>query len=220
MAESKRVADRYVGLQGSQYAGWQLRSGGPALVRIEARIYQPHIDPAATVLDFGCGGGALLSSLVCGRRIGVEPLEESRSEAIARGIEAVPSLDGIPDLSIDVAISHHALEHCTQPFTELTQIWRVLKPGGKLILMVPIEDWRVERRVNRTDRHHHLYAWTPLVIGNLLAEAGFVNVASRVVSEAWDSRLARLPRVLFWLSGRAIAMVLMRRQMVATATRP
>lgn len=220
MPESKRVADRYVGLQGAQYAGWQLRSGGPALVRIEARIYQPHIDPTATVLDFGCGGGALLSTLACGRRIGVEPLEESRTEATGRGIEVVPSLDRIPDLSVDVVISHHALEHCTQPFTELTGIWRVLKRGGRLILMVPIEDWRVERGVNRNDRHHHLFAWTPLVMGNLLAEAGFVNVTSQVVSEAWDSRLARLPWILFWLSGRAIAMVLMRRQMVATATRP
>ena len=216
----RRVASAYTGSQGAEYAAWQLRSGSPALALTEARIYQPYVDSTATLLDFGCGGGALLSTLTCGRRLGVEPLEDSRTAAIERGLEVVPSLDSVPDACVDVVISHHALEHCTQPFTELCHVWRVLKPGGKLVLMVPIEDWRVQRHARPDDRHHPLFAWTPLIMGNMLVEAGFVGVTSQVVSEAWHAKLAGLPTVIFKISGRLIAMFLLRRQMIATATRP
>jgi SAM-dependent methyltransferase len=219
VVEPRRVARPYVGPQGADYFALQV-GAGDALASTMARTYQPRIDRSATVLDFGCGGGSLLSRLVCGRRLGVEPLAESRALASSRGLEVSPSLDEIPDACVDVAISHHALEHCAYPFTELMQLHRVLKPRGKLVVMVPIEDWRVERRANEHDINHHLFAWTPLLMGNLLIAVGFTNVVCNVVSEAWDPRFVRLPWGLFRLISRLEAAILKRRQLLATATRP
>ena len=219
MLEPRRVASPYVGPQGADYFALQV-GAGDALAPTMARTYQPRINGSATVLDFGCGGGSLLSRLVCARRLGVEPLAESRALASSRGLEVSASLDEIPDACVDVAISHHALEHCTHPFTELSQLHRVLKPRGKLVVMVPIEDWRVERSANVEDSNHHLFAWTPLLMGNLLNEVGFANVACKVVSEAWDPRFVRLPWALFRLISQLEAAILKRRQLLAAAIRP
>ena len=57
----------------------------------------------------------------------------------------------------------------------------VLKPGGLLVLYVPVDDWRLrrQRRVD-PDVNHHLYTWTPLLLANLLREAGFADPNCRV----------------------------------------
>ena len=43
----------------------------------------------------------------------------------------------LPDASIDRMLLVHALEHCENAVETLTEIWRVLAPGGKLIIVVP-----------------------------------------------------------------------------------
>jgi SAM-dependent methyltransferase len=43
----------------------------------------------------------------------------------------------LADSSIDRMLMVHALEHCENAGETLTEIWRVLSPGGKLIIVVP-----------------------------------------------------------------------------------
>ncbi|MEL7273285.1 MAG: class I SAM-dependent methyltransferase [Pseudomonadota bacterium] len=43
----------------------------------------------------------------------------------------------LPDASIDRLLMVHALEHCESPSETLTEIWRVLAPGGKLVIIAP-----------------------------------------------------------------------------------
>lgn len=43
----------------------------------------------------------------------------------------------LPDSSIDRMLLVHALEHCENAGETLHEIWRVLSPGGKLIIVVP-----------------------------------------------------------------------------------
>lgn len=43
----------------------------------------------------------------------------------------------LPDASIDRLLMVHALEHCENPMETLAEIWRVLSPGGKLVVVVP-----------------------------------------------------------------------------------
>lgn len=43
----------------------------------------------------------------------------------------------LPDASVDRMLMVHALEHCENAGETLTEIWRVLSPGGKLIIVVP-----------------------------------------------------------------------------------
>ena len=43
----------------------------------------------------------------------------------------------LPDASIDRMVLVHALEHCENASESLNEIWRVLAPGGKLIVVTP-----------------------------------------------------------------------------------
>lgn len=47
--------------------------------------------------------------------------------------EAIP----LPDASVDLVITQEVLEHVADPFKAITEIQRVLKPGGTLYLQLP-----------------------------------------------------------------------------------
>jgi len=49
-------------------------------------------------------------------------------------------LRGLKDSKFDFVYSSHALEHMLNPGTALKNWWRVLKPGGYLILYIPHRD--------------------------------------------------------------------------------
>ncbi len=57
------------------------------------------------------------------------------------------SLKGLPDTHFDFVYSSHCLEHVGDPRLALLNWWRVLKPGGHLILYVPHRDL-YERRLS------------------------------------------------------------------------
>lgn len=52
---------------------------------------------------------------------------------------------GLADESFDLVFSAHCLEHLHDPLEGLLNWWRLVKPGGHLILIVPDED-RYEQR--------------------------------------------------------------------------
>jgi len=171
------------------------------------------------VVDFGCGIGALLESLPAATKTGVEVSAAARREAHARGLHVVASSSELPDESADVVISNHALEHTLAPLDELRDLRRVLRRGGKLVLWLPLDDWRAQRRP-RPDPNHHLYTWTPLLLSNLLEEAGFTVEDCRVVTHAWPpftAFFARLPRSLFDSVARLWSALRRRRQVMAVA---
>jgi SAM-dependent methyltransferase len=123
----------------------------------------------------------------------------------------------------DVVISNHALEHTLAPLAELRELRRILKPGGRLVLWLPVDDWRSQRRPGE-DVNHHLYTWTPLLLRNLLDEAGFEVRECRVVTHAWprfhEFLFSRLPRPAFDVLARLWAVLRRRRQVMALAERP
>jgi SAM-dependent methyltransferase len=216
------VGRHYRGELGQEYFHWQ-GSNADLEAAIESSKFAPHVSATDTVVDFGCGAGALLATLQIGERIGVEPNPPAREAGEARGVRVVASTRELEDAIADVVISNHALEHTLAPLDELRELRRVLKPGGRLVLWLPIDDWRAQRRPGE-DVNHHLYTWTPLLLRNLLDEAGFEVRECRVVTHAWPRGyrvlFRRLPRPAFDALARAWAVLRRRRQVMALAERP
>jgi SAM-dependent methyltransferase len=211
-------ASHYSGEAGAEYLAYQRRYGELG-ARLNLFKFAPHVRPGDAVVDFGCGIGALLERLDAATKTGVEVSEPARREAQSSGLRVVAMVAELEEASADVVISNHALEHTVSPLAELRELRRVLKPGGKLVLWLPIDDWRAQRRP-RSDPNHHLYTWTPLLLANLLEEAGYAVEECRVVTHAWPpatARLARLPRPLFDLLARTWAVLRRRRQVMAVA---
>lgn len=214
-------SSHYKGDQGNGYFAYQSQ-GGLHRGRIDARKFAPYVEPSDTVLDFGCGNGSLLYHLNCKHRIGLDMNPVAREAARELGLEVHVDPDAVADDSVNLIISNHALEHVLCPLHTMTQLRTKLVPSGRLVLCLPMDDWRTQKNVNVQDINHHLYTWTPLLIGNLLDEAGFAVERAWVVTHAWPPHVwqqldSMLPVWLFDLVCRFTAWIFRRRQVMALA---
>ena len=219
-----RHSKRYVGREGERYFRWQSGQSKAAASLILPKV-QRLVRPEDDLLDFGCGAGELLSRLVARSKVGVDVNEAALGAARDRGLDVYRSLAEVPAAKrFDVVLSNHCLEHVLYPIAALREIQERLRPGGRLIVCLPIDDWRYQRRYDPDDINHHLHTWTPLLLGHTLAEAGFEVGAMRIVTEAWPRRLERwravLPTMVWeWLCYIAGA-IRKRRSLLAVATKP
>jgi SAM-dependent methyltransferase len=218
------VGSSYQGERGLAYFDWQNAKATPTSAEIDSFKFTPHVRPSDTVVDFGCGAGHLLAGLQVARRIGIEASPHARAAAAARGIETLSSAGDLEPGVADVVLSHHALEHTLSPWAELVDLRRILKPGGRLVLWLPLDDWRRswQREAAGPDESHHLYTWTPRLMWNLLSEAGYDVLEVRVVAHAWPPAREVLWRVLpervFHLVARVWSSLRRERQVYALAT--
>lgn len=169
----------------SDYYVWQKKSGKLAGA-LDRWKFQPYIKTTDTVLDFGCGGGYILEKLACKKRYGVDINPVVRKEAVRRGIVMYPSIYDVPkSLKFDVIISHHTLEHLEDPAKILKELKKRMKKDGIGVHVVPINDWRNDKKYNPHDINKHLYTWTPLLFGNLFAHCGYRIEKIDVITRAW-----------------------------------
>lgn len=176
----------------SSYYEWQ-RDVGRLAAAACGFLYEPYVGPRDTVLDFGCGGGFMLARLTCGVRLGVEVNPVAREEAARQGLAAHASLDEVPPGSVDVIISNHALEHVEDPLAELRKMRRILRPGGRLVIVTPFER---RSRWRPGDINQHLFTWSPMNLGNLVGRAGFEVRSAEVVAHRFPPGGLALRRFL------------------------
>ena len=145
--------------------------------------FNDYISESDHVLDFGCGGGYLLKTIQCQKKVGVEINPNAAAIAKKNGVEIYLRVEDLPDNYVDVIISDNALEHTLNPLQELKALYRKLRKGGKIIVVVPCESISYTYKPN--DINHHLYSWSPMCLGNLFTEAGYSLIESKPYIHKW-----------------------------------
>jgi SAM-dependent methyltransferase len=146
------------------------------------------------VLDFGCGGGYLLSTFKNIERYGVEINPIAKDEAIKNNIIVFDSSQKLPSEYFDLIISNNSLEHTHNPLLELKELYRSLKKGGMICLVVPLDSINYKYKENDID--FHLYSWSPMNLGNLLITANFKVISSEPFIHKWIPFWRRFKKLL------------------------
>lgn len=149
------------------------------------------VTPGERVLDLGCGAGRFVAAL---RDAGAEPVGVELAEAaLERARRNVPGADlrrVAPDGSlplghgeVDVVWCSEVLEHVPDTIALLTEVRRVLKPGGRLLVTVP-DHGRLKRTLialAHYDAHYdplgqHVRFYTRRSLTRALHATGFEDV--------------------------------------------
>ncbi|MBW3555286.1 MAG: metalloregulator ArsR/SmtB family transcription factor, partial [Gemmatimonadetes bacterium] len=146
----------------------------------EARALLALMDPAWTVGDLGCGTGRLAETVApfVARVIAVDEspdmleaarrrlADEERVELRAGRLEALP----VEDASLDVALLGLVLHHVADPARALAEAARVLRIGGRLLVVDMVAHGREEYR----ERMGHVWqGFERSRLEGWLREAGF-----------------------------------------------
>lgn len=94
------------------------------------------------VLEVGCGRGHLLHLLQRqgARAVGVDANPQAVAQGATTGMQ-VADATALPfdDASFDALVSVHTIEHLPQLDAGLAEMVRVVRPGGRLLLIYPAE---------------------------------------------------------------------------------
>jgi 2-polyprenyl-3-methyl-5-hydroxy-6-metoxy-1,4-benzoquinol methylase len=99
------------------------------------------------LLDAGCGTGyfsqrAISSGAsVTSVDIGVNLLKEARKKGASQTVASDITRLGFADNSFDVVVSSECIEHTPSPETAVSELVRVLRPGGTLVVTCPNRFW-------------------------------------------------------------------------------
>jgi SAM-dependent methyltransferase len=135
------------------------------------------------LLDFGCGAGTFLKTMadqgweVTGLDAAVGAVQHVREQhGLTALVGSLPHGDLRPG-SFDVVTMWHSLEHVHNPSAILREAYRLLVPGGKLIVATPNIESLPFRVFGRSwfglDLPRHLTHFCPRTLGAMLQAAGF-----------------------------------------------
>jgi 2-polyprenyl-3-methyl-5-hydroxy-6-metoxy-1,4-benzoquinol methylase len=137
------------------------------------------------LLEVGSSTGSLLQTFRNdGWQVrGVEPDRNAARYATSKlGIETINAIlenAEIPNESVDVVVMLHVIEHVPNPVGTLKEIFRILKPGGHLVLETPRYDTLMFKLLGRRERSlscdGHIFFFTTDSLRKTYEKAGFLQ---------------------------------------------
>jgi len=152
--------------------------------------------PPMVIADLGAGEGTF-SQLLARRSKKVIAVDNSekmveygRELALKHGVKNLEyrkgDLEEVPirDASVDLAFFSQALHHAQHPERAVAEAWRILKPGGRIVVLDLIRHNYEEAR--------ELYAdlwlgFTEVEVTRFLRQAGFKNIETSIVHSEEDA---------------------------------
>jgi len=149
-----------------------------------ARLVNAARPQGGRILDIGCATGHFLSTLrrlgpweVCGLDISAEATDYARKRYAMEVFTGELAQAQYPSGHFDVVTLWDVLEHVHDPRDTLTEIHRILKPGGLLLVRVPNAATWDARLFGPCwvgyDAPRHLYVFTPATLRRYLEKSSF-----------------------------------------------
>ncbi|WP_343847971.1 class I SAM-dependent methyltransferase [Algoriphagus jejuensis] len=118
--------------------------------------------PSDRIADIGCGNGQLLGELsYCGFQTlhGYDPFLDSSRDYSGFSLRKTDYFD--IEERYDILMFHHSLEHLADPAAVFGMLEKILNPGGRVLIRVPVTDgqvWKEEREYwFQLDAPRHLF---------------------------------------------------------------
>jgi len=146
--------------------------------------------PGRRLLDIGGGGGGFANlATEAGWQVTALELNQENSKRMAdQGIQVIVKHLEMADLasgSFDLISLWEVLEHLVDPGLTLSEVHRLLAPGGLLLVMVPNVESLVTRilheKSNTFGGHSHLNHFSPRTLEAILNKAGLTGLEMETI---------------------------------------
>lgn len=109
---------------------------------IDMRVFYLKSEPGKNLLDIGCGDGGLIERLSeLGWEVhGIDFDENAVAHCKQKGLDVRAGdilSQKFANATFDVITFNHVIEHLFNPVEVIKECYRILKPGGKLVLATP-----------------------------------------------------------------------------------
>lgn len=145
------------------------------------------------IADIGCGAGAFLDFFkgVALKTVAVEPAKAFHCELKRKGHEVYPFCsDALADWrgEVDIVTAFAVLEHVSNPKNFLSEMRKLLKPDGILLLSTPnYDDWLLETLPEKYGsfffRRAHSFYFNSCALENISRHCGFSCVKLKYVQQ-------------------------------------
>ena len=189
-----------------------LTHGSPRSITNQVRTfhwYRPYLPPAGNVLDWGCqhAPDSCLLRAWYGDRLDLHSCDFPSAarhrvfhDFAAATFTSLTDDDRLPyeNQHFDAVIGSGVLEHAARDGESLRELYRVLRPGGALVITylpnrLSINEW-LRRVVWRRDFHRRLYGLGETK--RMLSHHGFVPLTARYHTFLWERLCGPLGRMM------------------------
>ncbi len=183
-------------------------------MRLEVLEKTGWLQRGAKLLDVGAGFGVQLEYFidrcgVVGTSLDFDP--KTAEHSVVKGIAAVRTGDlldaGFAAESFDVVTMYETLEHVYHPKTTLEEAYRILKPGGRLVVEVPDFNSPLRKLFQRfwfaMMVPTHLHHFTKGSLRSVVTAAGFEPIRQTAMFVPFETTASLLLAYCHW-SGASI----------------
>jgi ubiquinone/menaquinone biosynthesis C-methylase UbiE len=185
--QSKRSAQRWFDRRAGSYEGGLTARWRDPLQR--ASLDALELTAADRLLDVGCGTGwaSRTAALTTAPVVGID----LSAEMLTKAVELAAGIDGVsfaladsehlpfPDASFSAVLCSNSFHHYPDPGSAVSEMVRVLQPGGRLVLGDATSDTVATRTADRLLRRFepgHVRMHTSEELGGYLRSAGLAHV--------------------------------------------